>query len=362
MWVNAGRLPQVLAPHSYFDPATYDRELATLFAPGWHLATTLDAVCSPGEFATVEICGEPVLVRNCNGELRAFQNVCAHRHSMLTAAPRGHSERMRCQYHGWQYDDDGRTCSVPDARSFVPIKRGETGLRRFRAASCGQLVFVSLAETGTTLRDALGDRTCAVIEQAFSDDFAEAATWSIDHAANWKIPVENALESYHVPVVHTRTFKKLSDARDARHTLESSFTSLENVTPPAGGLLRWLSAQWRTAPRRVYEHHHAFPSLMIARTDISSLAHVVLPVSPTGSRSMAFCFVHRGDGRRLVQRVLGPIVREMVKRYTREVLREDNAIFAAVQRGMMASTHPGVLSAREERVHAFQAYVDRALA
>src|SRR5262249_54300149 len=155
------------------------------------------AVRVPGDFATVEICGEPLLVRNCSGELRAFQNVCAHRHSMLTAAPRGHSERMRCQYHGWQYDDDGRPGSVPAAPSFGPINRGETGLRRFRAASCGRLVFVSLAETGTTLRDALGDRTCAVIEQAFSDDFVEVATWSIDHAANWKIPVENALESYH---------------------------------------------------------------------------------------------------------------------------------------------------------------------
>ena len=118
MWVHTGRLPHVLAPSCYYAPEHHARELAGLFAGGWHGITTRDALCSPGDFITAEVLGEPVLVRNCDGELRAFQNVCAHRHSLLTALPNGTSPRIRCQYHGWEYDADGRSLRVPDARSF----------------------------------------------------------------------------------------------------------------------------------------------------------------------------------------------------------------------------------------------------
>jgi len=360
MWVHTGRLPHVLAPHCYHAPEHHARELAALFAGGWHGITTRDALRSPGDFITTEVIGEPVLVRNCDGEIRAFQNVCAHRHSLLTTRPRGTSPRMRCQYHGWEYDADGRSLRVPDARSFVPIRRGGECLRRFRVATLGQLVFVSLAEDGPSLRDALGEPTSTLIEQVVSSDYRQVAAWTIEHAANWKIPVENALESYHIPEVHPKTFRKLSEARHATHTLTASFTALESSAPPSQ--LRWIAARWRRAPRHVYAHHHAFPSLLLAHTDISSLAQIVLPTSPTTSRSHAFCFVHGGDGRQLLHRALAPVVQRLVERYTREVLREDNVIFASVQRGLAASGHPGVIGAREERVHAFQQYVARALA
>src|SRR5438132_76724 len=114
MWVHAGRLPHVLPPRAYFDPAHHARELEALFVPGWHAVATTTRLARPGDFVTTELLGQPVLVRNCGGELRAFQNVCAHRHSLLTRAPHGHAARMRCQYHGWEYDDAGRTIKVPD--------------------------------------------------------------------------------------------------------------------------------------------------------------------------------------------------------------------------------------------------------
>jgi choline monooxygenase len=300
-----------------------------------------------------------VLVRNCDGELRAFQNVCAHRHSLLTALRKGRAPRIRCQVHGWEYDADGKSLRVPDARSFVPIRRGGECLRRFRVATCGQLVFVTLSETAPALRDALGERTWSVVETVFGAGYRQVAAWTLDHAANWKIPVENALESYHIPEVHRNTFRKLSDAREATHTLADDFTALEHRAPPSR--VRWIAERWRRAPSHLYAHHHTFPSLLVAHTDLSSLAQIVLPVSPTTSRSFAFCFVHRGDGDTLVHRALAPVLARLVERYTREVLREDNVVFPSIQRGVRASTHAGVLGAREERVHAFQRYVDRAL-
>src|SRR5512139_1170047 len=124
MWVHTGRLPHVLSPAAYYDPTQDEREREALFARGWHCVTTTAALRSPGDFVTVELLGEPVLVRNCDGEIRAFANVCAHRHSLLTSLRRGSSPRITCQYHGWEYDRDGRSLRIPDAKSFVPLGRG----------------------------------------------------------------------------------------------------------------------------------------------------------------------------------------------------------------------------------------------
>ena len=49
----------------------------------------------------------------------------------------------------------------------------------------------------------------------------------------------------------------------------------------------------------------------------------------------------------------------MVRRYTWKILDEDYKVLPAIQRGLEASTHEGVIGAREERVHAFQQYVAR---
>src|SRR5262245_63008928 len=107
MWAHDHRLPQVLSPRCYHDAEHHAREVDALFAPGWHCVATLEALRRPGDFVTLELAGEPVLVRNCGGELRAFQNVCAHRHSLIRGEPQGSAPRIRCRYHGWEYDDDG---------------------------------------------------------------------------------------------------------------------------------------------------------------------------------------------------------------------------------------------------------------
>ena len=62
----------------------------------------------PGDFLTFDLLETPILLRNFDGELRAFLNVCPHRHSRLTDKPRGNAEKLRCQYHGWEFNADGR--------------------------------------------------------------------------------------------------------------------------------------------------------------------------------------------------------------------------------------------------------------
>jgi choline monooxygenase len=357
VWRHPGRLTPLLEPERYFDDAAYAREVATMFASGWHYVTTTHALAHPGDFITLELFGEPVLLRNCDGQLRAFQNVCAHRHALLTSEPCGSSKRLRCQYHGWEYDADGRTCGVPDAASFVPIRKRGEGLQRLRVATCGQLVFASIAEDGLSLREELGESTWTLLEQRFSSQFELVGRWHIEHAANWKIVVENSLEGYHLPFVHPSTLAKLADPRDFTHTLEPAFTKLENTVPPGGRGMRIVTRFWRDAPDGLYVHLHAFPSLMVPATDTWSMMQYVQPLSATTSRSVVALFGHRGDGHRWFQRLGGVVLWRVLERYIRQVQAEDNAMFGNVQRGLRSSEQTGVIGAREERIHAFQQYV-----
>jgi len=150
MFLTSERLPHVLSPASYWSEQHYRRELAALFAPAWHIVGTLDEFERPGDFITCELLGRPIQVRNFAGELVAASNVCAHRHCLISSEASGHTQRMTCQYHGWEYGADGYTRRIPEANNFAPIDREQLRLNVYRVACCGRLVFVCLAEAPPT--------------------------------------------------------------------------------------------------------------------------------------------------------------------------------------------------------------------
>jgi phenylpropionate dioxygenase-like ring-hydroxylating dioxygenase large terminal subunit len=361
MWSNRGRLPLLLTGDRYCDPANHERELDRLFRPSWHCVGSLDDLARDGDFITLDLLGRPLLVRRSGGLVRAFLNVCAHRHAKLTGDKSGRCDRIRCQYHGWEYDDEGAVRKVPDARSFLPIERGGEGLRQLRAATCGKLVFVSLAAEGPALAESLGEETRSLLEEGFSDRFHTVARWEIDHAANWKIPVENSLESYHVPVVHPDTLATMPE--EERHELGDRSTSYEDWEDARSPYYRLLMRAVRRSPRYSYRHHHSYPSLTLALSDLMSYLHVVVPTSPTTSRSLVRVFLYEGErgvlGARLLSWLAGPALR----RYVAKVLAADGAIFEDIQRGLTSPDKPGPgsIGAREERVHAFQSWVVKAV-
>jgi choline monooxygenase len=367
MWVNAGRLPHVLAPAAYFDEGHHAREIERIFLPGWHCVGTADDLPEHGDFMTRELFGVPLLVRNHEGTITAFRNVCAHRHALLTHAPRGRSPRMTCQYHGWEYDGEGAVCKVPDAGCFVPIRRGAERLARHRAARLGKLVFVSLRDDGPGLEETLGERTTRLAREIFSDRYRQIVVRELDHPCNWKIPVENVLESYHVPSLHRNFLAdhpdlfKVFAARPAPerpvHELGDRFTEYHDALGADSAPYRMLMRALHPGARFEYVHHH----IIFGHTSIVSFLQVVTPVSPTTSHSLIRLFLHRGDDARAwLSRALAPALDRAAGRLIDLVLREDAAVYPDVQRGMTASTQRGVLGSREERVHRFQELVARA--
>jgi len=156
VFVHKEQLEYQLAPADYSSDAAHRAELEHLLLPAWHPLALTDDFPTDGSFRTYELLGQPVLMRRDGGVIRAYLNVCSHRHCLLTEVPHGHSETLACQYHGWEYAPNGRVSRVPDGGCFRPFDRENARLRTFEVETCGSLVFVRLRPGGDGLRATLG--------------------------------------------------------------------------------------------------------------------------------------------------------------------------------------------------------------
>jgi nitrite reductase/ring-hydroxylating ferredoxin subunit len=107
MWANRGRLPLLLTGDRYRDPQNHERELTRPLPAGLALRGSLDDLARDGDFITHRPLRSAPLDPPIGGRVRAFLNVCAHRHAKLTGEKSGRCDRLRCQYHGWEYDEEG---------------------------------------------------------------------------------------------------------------------------------------------------------------------------------------------------------------------------------------------------------------
>ncbi|MCA9049443.1 MAG: aromatic ring-hydroxylating dioxygenase subunit alpha [Planctomycetaceae bacterium] len=359
MFSHKNSLRHLLLPAHYCDEAHFHREIEQLFLPGWHFAAAVSELPRDGDFLTLELFGQPLLIRNSGGRLLAFENICCHRHCLLTDAAFGNQPKLKCRYHGWEYDDDGATARIPEARCFRPWDRENSRLNRFRLETCGDLIFVSFSADAVPLREWLSP-FYEETERAFRRPaWLMRRVWEYDCPCNWKVPAENTLESYHVTALHPSFFgPNLPPEQNAEHLLDHRYTALtftanSRMEQWQAQLSRWLG----TEPTLEYRHRHIHPNTILVSTDTINYALMYQPLTATTVRVRVRLFALRGTRRGLGARLASECAWRIGWKNTRQVHNEDISIYPAQQRGLERSRHPGVLGTREERIFAFQQYI-----
>ncbi len=369
MFQSTTGLPHLLAPQAYYAPEIYRNELDSVMRSAWHLVGTLNDLSKPGDFLTVTIADKEIQVRNFDGHLKAYSNVCAHRHSLLTSRSCGNTPQMRCQYHGWEYGPDGFTRKIPCAKDFAPIDRNELRLTEYRLDSIGQLIFVSWMTDGPNLADYLGPIAATVAER-FGEDWRRFYKGQFEYAANWKVAIENSLEAYHVESIHPNTFRNAPNEERSEHQIHDRHTSFSTDMPfaahhPVDQWFQksetWMVKRLGRTPSNRYQQHHVFPNLLFSFTDAISLVHYVQPVSPTNSRSLLYQFGAYPKIAKRWQKLLAKGLGNVETTILKRIMNEDLAMYPVIQRGLQASSHRGVLARSEERIYAFQAYLAKAM-
>ena len=129
---STGSLLRTLPGCYYIDPEVFGREQRMIFERMWICAVRSDEIAGSGAFRVVSIGDESVIiVRGKDGALRAFLNVCRHRGSRICTEAEGQVRRnLRCAYHAWTYDLDGRLVAAPNLVTMPDVDRESFGLIR----------------------------------------------------------------------------------------------------------------------------------------------------------------------------------------------------------------------------------------
>jgi Rieske 2Fe-2S family protein len=196
------RAGYALSQPFYCEEALFARELERVLLRHWHCAGHHSQVPEPGDFFTVDLCGESlIIVRGQDREVRALLNVCRHRGSRVCTERAGHARGgvFVCPYHAWTYALDG---SLRAARQMPPdFERRDHGLRALHARVVEGLIFVSLAETPLGLEHVEAMLAGSARVYGWADArVAHRETYPVN--ANWKLAVENYMECYHCGPAH----------------------------------------------------------------------------------------------------------------------------------------------------------------
>ncbi len=347
-----------LASRFYTDPAVLDIEKARIFRRTWQLVGTLSQACGevngvkrtiadPESFFTADVCGEPiVVVRDKQGTLRAFSNVCRHRAGPI-ASGSGCKSVLRCGYHGWTYTLDGRLIGTPDVEGVEFFDRSAMGMVPLRLETWEQFIFVNFDPDAEPLATYLGD----IPEQArgFQFDglqFAERRDYVID--CNWKVYVDNYLEGYHIPIAHPGLMREIDYAHYRTDTFRyhsQQFAPIRAMKPEEAG--ERFYAPGTGLQEALY--FWIFPNLMLNIYPDNVSTNVIVPISHEKTLTIFEWFFHDIGSDKVQARMTKAIA------FSDEVQQEDIGLCESVQRGLRSSTYDrGRYSVkRENGVHHF---------
>jgi choline monooxygenase len=164
------------------------------------------------------------VVADGGGKVRVFHNVCRHRGYRLVTEPCKVQGSLRCPYHSWAYGLDGSLKATPHiggpgVHEVEGFDKASAGLLEVRSAVWFGLVFVNLSGDAASFESHIAplvSRWSAYVGETGLHQLRAAKTGSrmeMTVESNWKLPVENYCESYHLPWVHPglNTYSRLED-------------------------------------------------------------------------------------------------------------------------------------------------------
>ena len=192
-------------------------EVAHVWPRTWQVACSRSHVAEPGDWFEYTVGDLSVLiVCDDSGALGAFQNVCLHRgNELCSGTGRGLAE-IRCRYHRWSWDLQGRLREVPSRKGFGVLRNEDYPLVPVSVDTWGELVFVNLDTTAEPLADYL-EGVPDDIGWIGVDQYRCTASITTELPCNWKVLIEAFSETYHVQGIHPEMLPGTDDVNSPQH-------------------------------------------------------------------------------------------------------------------------------------------------
>ena len=276
---------------TYHSPAMLDLEKDELFRTHWQIACHVSDIPEPGDFRTFDICEERALiVRDRDGAVKAFHNVCRHRGSRLVAEDGGNCPgALICPFHGWVYNLDGTLRGAARPDTYPEMDKHEFALKELDCEVWNGFVFVrfrpgpqpSVAELLASIAEEAGAYRMA--DHVPTDD----GYWTQEVPVNWKSVRDVDNEGYHVAIAHPG----LQDLYGRNYVdepyVDGVSRTIGRFTPSKGR--RWAVRNYKAMSKpqaflpedlhRAWLYYGIFPNAVIAVTPETSLFYQEIPVA-----------------------------------------------------------------------------------
>jgi len=281
--------PVSLPPAVYVSEQVLAVERQTIFSSDWIGAGRSDQWEHVGDYAALNIGNTALLiVRNRDGELRAFSNVCTHRGTRLIDPGVGQATTIVCPFHQWTYDLNGALRGAPGMRETPGFDMASHCLKQFRVAEHAGFVFVCLADAHTTgdLQSWLKDFD--ILHEPWPlSDLISTRRRVFEVACNWKLFLDVFNEYYHLPAVHPSSINRSYATPDPLDKVTGQFSTQFGLTNATASLLLddqqarglpampGLTGRFREGTRYTW----VFPNMTFAASTDCLWMYDVLPVT-----------------------------------------------------------------------------------
>jgi phenylpropionate dioxygenase-like ring-hydroxylating dioxygenase large terminal subunit len=289
-------------PQQYFvSDEIFRREQEQIFSKHWVLVGHQSQIARDGDYVVTEVNRESLIViRDRNGRVHGFFNVCRHRGTRLKEDACGHASAIQCPYHAWTYGLDGRLLGAPHMDEVPGFDKADYSLRPVNLALWEGFIFINL------------DGNAMPLEEWFAPLNGKFSHWNIsilrpakrieyDVRANWKLMFENYSECYHCPGVHPM-LAKVSPYDSAENDLsEGPFLGgFMKINKGAGLTMSGKACAVKIDHEQEHEqeqenlvfYYSIFPNMLLSLHPEYVMVHQLWPKSPEQTLIVCDWFFH----------------------------------------------------------------------
>ncbi len=199
-----------LAPSRYTSPDFFQAEVEKMWPYVWQMAARDEDMPDPGDTVVYENVGRSyVLIRQEDGSVRAFHNVCLHRGRRLRTKS-GHATALPCPYHGFAWNLDGSLKNIPCRWDFPHLKDEDMKLPEAETAQWDGYIFLRENAGGPPLEEYIHPLTEHFKRWPHKECTTVLWIAKVIHA-NWKVIMEAFMEAWHAYTIHPQMAAFISD-------------------------------------------------------------------------------------------------------------------------------------------------------
>jgi phenylpropionate dioxygenase-like ring-hydroxylating dioxygenase large terminal subunit len=333
------RVAVTLPPAAYSSEAFFEFEKDAVFFREWLCVGRAEQVPSPGDWFTIDVVGEPLVVlRDDSGAVAVFSAVCRHRSALIAEGSGNCGHSLRCPYHWWTYGLDGRLLGAPEMHQTEGFRKEEVSLPRLRVELWNGFVFVNFDDEAEPLAPRLR-KFDGLLANYHAEDLVTSRQFDYEMPWNWKIMLENGTEHYHAVFLHSKFLpRSASDAFVPEWEGDGDGAVISVIPAPAMdlGISPHGGSFWPPIPTLTDEERSRFvfsavpPNLHIGLEADFLMWFMLLPTA-AGRTTVKWAYCVPKDVREMPQ---FEDVLELVHRGVEAFNDEDFPINAGMQRGL----------------------------